>query len=170
MGRYRKKPVVVEAIQWNDNTKEIEEFCGENCSYLVSDTAWEVKKGTPIEKLVIHTLEGDMVASRGDYIIKGVNGEFYPCKPDIFEKTYEIEVKVYKTGRLIDADALIEDLDKREYSREQHDFKILIKKQPTVYDVEKVVDVVREDCYSMGFDESQTEIIVNDIVKAGGVE
>ena len=39
--------------------------------------------------LVIHTLEGDMEASIGDYIIKGVNGEFYPCKPDIFAKTYE---------------------------------------------------------------------------------
>ena len=41
------------------------------------------------EGLTIHTLEGDMIASIGDYIIKGVNGEFYPCKPDIFEKTYE---------------------------------------------------------------------------------
>ena len=41
------------------------------------------------KKLVIHTLEGDMVASPGDYVITGVNGEKYPCKPDIFEKTYE---------------------------------------------------------------------------------
>lgn len=42
------------------------------------------------EKIIIHTLEGDMLASEGDYIITGVNGEQYPCKPDIFEKTYEL--------------------------------------------------------------------------------
>lgn len=88
--KYRKKPVVIEALQWTDNTKEIIQFCGYNCSYIVDDSAYEVGKGTPIEKLIIHTLEGDMAASRNDYIIKGVNGEFYPCKPDIFEKTYEI--------------------------------------------------------------------------------
>lgn len=41
------------------------------------------------EKIIIHTLEGDMTANPGDYIITGVNGEQYPCKPDIFEKTYE---------------------------------------------------------------------------------
>ena len=44
----------------------------------------------PDKELVIHTLEGDMIASAGDYIITGVNGERYPCKPDIFEKTYEL--------------------------------------------------------------------------------
>ena len=42
------------------------------------------------KKMTIHTLEGDMIASAGDYIITGVNGEQYPCKPDIFEKTYEL--------------------------------------------------------------------------------
>lgn len=87
--KYRKKPVVIEALQWTDNTKEIIQFCGENCSYNVDDSAYQVGKGTPIERLIIHTLEGDMVASREDYIIKGVNGEFYHCKPDIFQKTYE---------------------------------------------------------------------------------
>lgn len=90
MMKYRKKPVVIEAIQWNGNTKEIINFCGDKCSYDVEDSAWKVGKGIPHEKLVIHTLEGDMVASRNDYIIKGVNGEFYPCKPDIFEKTYDV--------------------------------------------------------------------------------
>lgn len=58
--KYRKKPVIIEAIQFEDN---------------------------PYIK--IETLEGTMKASVRDYIIKGVNGEFYPCKPDIFEKTYE---------------------------------------------------------------------------------
>lgn len=75
--KYRKKSVIIEAIQWtNKNLSEIDDFMGE----IV-----EIKVTT----LVIHTLEGDMGASIGDYIIKGVNGEFYPCKPDIFAKTYE---------------------------------------------------------------------------------
>lgn len=88
--KYRKKPVVIEAIQWTGNTTEIKEFCGNNCSYNVEDSAWRVGKGIPREELIIHTLEGDMKASRNDYIIKGINGELYPCKPDIFERTYEM--------------------------------------------------------------------------------
>lgn len=87
--KYRKKPVEVEAIQWTGNTIEIKNFCGDKCSYDVNDSAWQVGKGVPHEELIIHTLEGDMKASRNDYIIKGINGEVYPCKPDIFEKTYE---------------------------------------------------------------------------------
>ena len=70
--KYRKKPVVIEAIQWTgDNVNKIVEFIGQhNIDYGVY--------------LKIHTLEGTMQASVGDYIIKGVQGEFYPCKPDIF--------------------------------------------------------------------------------------
>ena len=76
---YRKKPVVVEAIQWTgENHAEMCEF--------IDPEVFEIK---PKEGLIIHTLEGDHHASPGDYIIKGVNGEFYPCKPDIFAKTYE---------------------------------------------------------------------------------
>lgn len=75
--KYRKKPVIIEVIQWNGkNLTEIDNFVGGSIGI----------KGT---SLVIHTLEGDMEASINDYIIKGVNGEFYPCKPDIFDKTYE---------------------------------------------------------------------------------
>ena len=75
--KYRKKPVVIEAIQWiGNNLSEIDNLIGRTV---------DNKETT----LVIHTLEGDMEASIGDYIIKGVNGEFYPCKPDIFDKTYE---------------------------------------------------------------------------------
>ncbi len=75
--KYRKKPVVIEAIQWNgSNYKDIKDFCKE----AVIDQNLT---------LVIETLEGDHYAKEGDYIIKGVKGEFYPCKPDIFEKTYE---------------------------------------------------------------------------------
>ena len=75
--KYRKRPVTIEAIQWlGTNLSEIDDFVGGSIA----------NKGTT---LVIHTLEGDMEASIGDYIIKGVKGEFYPCKLDIFAKTYE---------------------------------------------------------------------------------
>lgn len=77
MSKFRKKPVVIEAVQWKgNNVDEISAFASSNAS---------VKGNT----VIIGTLEGNMNASVNDWIIKGVNGEFYPCKPDIFEKTYE---------------------------------------------------------------------------------
>ena len=90
MARYRTKPCEIEAIQWTGNTTEIKEFCGDKCSYGVEDAAWKAGKGIPHEELTIHTLEGDMKASRGDYIIRGLRGEYYPCKPDVFAKKYEL--------------------------------------------------------------------------------
>lgn len=87
---YRKKPVVIEAIQWNgNNLTEIKEFVGDSLVYDIIDTAWQVGKGKPHVLMKIKTLEGDMEVSEKDFIIKGINGEYYPCKPDIFEKTYE---------------------------------------------------------------------------------
>lgn len=84
--KYRKKPVVIDAIQWNGNNL-YECLCFINCvdkqvePYNISHNAKN--------EIAIETLEGTMIASVGDYIIRGVNGEYYPCKPDIFEKTYE---------------------------------------------------------------------------------
>ena len=83
--KYRKKPVIIEAIQFEDNSDriiEIHEFMGGDTIRVNYED-----KNNPYLK--IETLEDIMKASVGDYIIKGVNGEFYPCKPDIFEKTYE---------------------------------------------------------------------------------
>ena len=77
--KYRKKPVVVEAIEYDGvNLKRLAEFMG--LKYCTLDRS---------NNLVIETLEGSMRASVGDYVIKGVEGELYPCKPDIFEQTYE---------------------------------------------------------------------------------
>ena len=88
--QYRKKPVVVTAIQWDGkNLEEIKDFVGDSLNYSILDTAWEVGKGIPYVYMAIKTLEGSMEVSKGDYVIKGVKGEFYPCKPDIFERTYE---------------------------------------------------------------------------------
>jgi hypothetical protein len=75
--KFRKKSVVVEAVQFRrGNFDELEAFVG-------GDAEW---RG---DHLVIATREGAMRASDGDWIIKGVKGEFYPCKPDIFAATYE---------------------------------------------------------------------------------
>ena len=80
MAKYRKKPVEVEAVQWTGkNLKQIADFLGR----------WPFPRKYVPSQIAIERLEGTMHASVGDYIIKGVNGEFYPCKPDIFEKTYE---------------------------------------------------------------------------------
>lgn len=81
--QYRKKPVVISAVlcsQVNDPFK-VAEWCGG--TFVESGVT-----GAP-GHIIIKTLEGDMRAEIGDYIIKGVEGEFYPCKPDIFNKTYE---------------------------------------------------------------------------------
>ena len=83
--KYRKKPVTIEAILFEDNADcilAIHEFIGQE----ITRVNYEDKNNPYIK---IETLEGTMKASIGDYIIKGVNGEFYPCKPDIFDKTYE---------------------------------------------------------------------------------
>lgn len=86
--KYRKKPVVIEAILWNGNAiQELDDFMSEQeHSYT---TAPQGRNGGYLVN--IKTLEGVMTANIGDYIIKGVKGEFYPCKPDIFETTYEAE-------------------------------------------------------------------------------
>ena len=76
--KYTKKPVTIEAIQWTgDNVDEMYSFI-KNYDFSFSG-----------KELNIKTLEGVMTASIGDYIIKGVHGEYYSCKPDIFEETYQ---------------------------------------------------------------------------------
>lgn len=83
MAKYRKKPVVIEARKLTtSNLEQVESWCQGSIRGV---------NLPPSERVIeIQTLEGDMRASVGDYVIKGVNGEFYPCKPDIFAKTYEV--------------------------------------------------------------------------------
>jgi hypothetical protein len=77
MPTFRKRPVVIEAVQLTPlSLSEMEEFVGGDLEFRGGE-------------VIIATLEGAMHASPGDWIIKGVQGEFYPCKPDIFEATYE---------------------------------------------------------------------------------
>jgi len=82
--KYRKKPIVIEAFRWTGGPDQTE------------DPEWiikEIKMGNVYfsdNTMMIKTLEGIMTANSGDWIIQGVNGEIYPCKPDIFGKTYEL--------------------------------------------------------------------------------
>lgn len=81
--KFKKKPVVIEAIQWSgENIKEIKDF---------TDGSSETNRTLEQlgDKLIISTLEGNVQADINDFIIKGIEGEFYPCKPDIFKKTYK---------------------------------------------------------------------------------
>lgn len=76
---YRKKPVVIQAVQWDgSNIEWVQSFVGNAAFHKVDKEAWGIT-----------TLEGEMQANKGDYIIKGIKGEFYPCKPDIFKASYE---------------------------------------------------------------------------------
>ena len=94
MAKYRKKPVVIEAFQYDGDLKDRDgswyvpvwaaEAYEKGVMYYSSESC-----GAPPCELFIKTLEGIHHVSIGDYVIQGVNGELYPCKPDIFEKTYE---------------------------------------------------------------------------------
>lgn len=100
--QYRKKPVVIEAIQWNGNRFE-------DTPPEWFRAAMYAEPGTPGflmrigDKLVIETLEGQVWAAPGDWIIRGVKGELYPCKPDIFAATYEVASTV--AARELDVEA-----------------------------------------------------------------
>lgn len=88
MKKYRKKPVVIEAIQYDgDNGPEIEKWSNNK---VISSPVLEPTKENPTgDYLQIETLEGTMTAIVRDFIIRGIKGEYYPCKPDIFNATYE---------------------------------------------------------------------------------
>ncbi len=96
MAQYRKKQVIIEAVQWNGNTNqiEIENFVGKKLKLeLESETAYVAGQAPPIFSILIETKEGVMKAFKDDWILKEPfptgDRDFYPCKPEIFEKTYE---------------------------------------------------------------------------------
>ncbi len=78
--KFRKKPVVIDAVLWDGKLSTLAGLG------FYENTVSQELLSAPLQ---IQTLEGDMTAQVGDWIIKGVNGELYPCKPDIFHKTYE---------------------------------------------------------------------------------
>lgn len=85
MTQYRKKPVVIDAVRYDGNFRCLDIFAIDEVSHFI------VSKDSDGKQCIkIPTLEGEMIASVGDYIIRGVKGEYYPCKPEIFYMTYEL--------------------------------------------------------------------------------
>jgi len=89
MFKAKKKPIIVEVILWlGSNWEEINNFLPRDLWWLEDGSL--VNQTNLYQPIILKTLEGKMKVEVGDYIIKGVRGEFYPCKPDVFEKTYEL--------------------------------------------------------------------------------
>lgn len=96
MKRFRKKPVEVEAVQWDGTAEGASDIIdwilgnGQSATYMCSDPVRcrDTSGDTP-HTISIRTLEGDMTVSLNDYVIKGTRGEFYPCKPEPFSDTFE---------------------------------------------------------------------------------
>jgi len=86
MPKFRKKPVVIEAIRFTQSNFDEVELFTEGKAHSWS----RERRKDGYDHCIIPTLEGEHIATSGDWIIKGVNGEFYPCKPEIFQKTYEL--------------------------------------------------------------------------------
>lgn len=113
MNRYVKKPIAIEAVKWKGfNNDEIKDFAGDNVKIEVIREGDADNGIPPSVNCSIETLEGVMTANVGDYIIKGVNGEFYPCKSDIFEKTYVKEPDTFLDRLYIEDSDLTEKYEK----------------------------------------------------------
>jgi len=86
MPRFRKKPVEIDAVQFDGTPRSANEVFD---AFDIPGAKFNPVDGLSVGTIIIPTMEGEMTASAGDWIIKGVKGEFYPCKPDIFEATYD---------------------------------------------------------------------------------
>ena len=124
MNKYIKKQVVVEAIQWDgtlekaleisriDGLNSIIEYYSTKTVIIGESTSNSINTSEEIKSFKIKTLEGDMNVSKGDYIIKGIKGEFYPCKEDIFKKTYLDFAEYVSTNELLtDLDNALESIE-----------------------------------------------------------
>ena len=87
--RFTKRPVTIEAIQWDGTAQTLDDLTAWSRQHTPPGGIIPIPNADQDNRLIIHTLEGTMRGDVGDWIIRGVQGEFYPCKPDIFEATYE---------------------------------------------------------------------------------
>lgn len=160
--KYRKKPVVIEAVRYMIDDSLPDWFMdrvSNNTIMLHEDGTCHIK-----------TLEGTMKSEYGDYIIRGVNGEVYPCKPDIFQKTYVSEnTKDGQTGRLIDAGKILDNLSGMLKNMEDYDaVRKVINDMQTAYDVDVVVKQLDEYITKLVGRKSALYQTVMQIVKGGG--
>lgn len=130
MAKFVKKPIEIEAIQ----------FTGENHEEIINFTEGKVElktKSSSDTSLYVHTLEGEMQAIPSDYIIKGVHGEFYPCKKAIFQKTYSEVVEETFKDRLLKERAELEDkVSKLGSFLETENFKKIDEKQQELLEIQ----------------------------------
>lgn len=91
IGKYRKKPIVIEAMQWDGKTETGEAIIAWTNKAAGWDCHWD---DISMRELTVDTLEGTVEVSHGSWIIKGIQGEFYPCRDDIFRATYDDETEV----------------------------------------------------------------------------
>jgi hypothetical protein len=99
IGKARKKPVVIDFALWDGNPETAKAFIGEHGWEFAPNQGWfdpVANRQVGVSAILIETLEGKMLCEAGSYIIKGVKGEFYPCKADIFAATYDIVVDGYE--------------------------------------------------------------------------
>lgn len=100
MAKYRKKPVEIEAFKWTGDREQSDDPIW-IVEAIKNQTVWfGVNDNNEVDSMFINTLEGVHKADIGDYIIKGVKGELYPCKPDIFEMTYDEVIEIYTEGNI----------------------------------------------------------------------
>lgn len=129
--KYRKKPVVVEAFQWYPYMDVAEMPDWFRDARLQS---W--RHSVFLDELVISTLEGEMKANPGDWVIKGVQGEFYPCKPDIFAATYEPN----EVGQLRSENARL----KSAHGHMEQELRVLRDREIAVGMVDDTLDLIRQ--------------------------
>jgi hypothetical protein len=145
VNKFRKKPVVIEALQFTStNWYEIGAFAGKKAGIAH-------KTGEP-DVCLIKTLEGEMRASKGDWIIKGVKGEFYPCKPDIFQQTYEAVNSTPANVPLPDEllkeiKELPEFIEYRDAIRTQHNHPFSIEYMRTFEAEDKLISAILLKCH-----------------------
>jgi hypothetical protein len=90
--KYRKLPVVIDAVEWTgENHREMFDFLTDSKDRVIETSGehFYISHSRVRGGLIIQTLEGEHIANIGDFIIRGIKGEYYPCKPDIFARTYE---------------------------------------------------------------------------------
>ena len=92
--KFRKKPVVIDAVKWDCKHSTLDKLKASGCQSVSHEG--NIHRHDECTGLSISTLEGSMQVSEGDWIIKGIKGEFYPCKPEIFKKTYKAAVRQHR--------------------------------------------------------------------------
>lgn len=145
--KYRKKPLFIDAFKWTGDREQTEDPKW-IIDAIEEGKVWFNNIGTPNATMVIKTLEGNHIANRGDYIIKCANGEIYPCKPEIFEMTYETTYFInWDDCRTIDIGSIYASGNKSNCEVKIMLLDLVRNNGLTMKDFENCIDYVRESFY-----------------------